>query len=135
MLQLLCHFSFNNQKEDLFLLKGYAGTGKTTTISTFVNTLSLAGKKAVLLAPTGRAAKVISGYSKRQAYTIHKKIYFPKKNKAGGVDFTLQPNKHSNTVFIVDEIQSGMGRTGQWWAVNHNNFVPDLLITAKGFQK
>jgi exodeoxyribonuclease-5 len=75
MLQLLCHFSFNNQKEDLFLLKGYAGTGKTTTISTFVNNLYTIEKKAVLLAPTGRAAKVIAAYSKRPAYTIHKKIY------------------------------------------------------------
>jgi ATP-dependent exoDNAse (exonuclease V) alpha subunit len=87
----------------LFLLKGYAGTGKTTTISTFVNTLSSAGKKAVLLAPTGRAAKVIAVYSKRPAFTIHKKIYFPKKQTNGSVDFVLQPNKHRNTIFIVDE--------------------------------
>jgi ATP-dependent exoDNAse (exonuclease V) alpha subunit len=87
----------------LFLLKGYAGTGKTTTISTFVNTLSSAGKKAVLLAPTGRAAKVIAVYSKRPAFTIHKKIYFPKKQTNGSVDFILQPNKHRNTIFIVDE--------------------------------
>ena len=56
-----------------------------------------------MLAPTGRAAKVISGYSKRQAFTIHKKIYFPKKNRGGGVDFTLQTNKHTNTIFIIDE--------------------------------
>ena len=79
LLNLLSIFIFNEEKESLFLLKGYAGTGKTTTISTFVNTLSSAGKKAVLLAPTGRAAKVIAVYSKRPAFTIHKKIYFPKK--------------------------------------------------------
>jgi exodeoxyribonuclease-5 len=103
MLQLLCHFSFNNQKEDLFLLKGYAGTGKTTTISTFVNNLYTIEKKAVLLAPTGRAAKVIAAYSKRPAYTIHKKIYFPKKQANGKVDFVVQTNKHKNTFFIVDE--------------------------------
>ena len=103
MLQLLCHFSFNNQKEDLFLLKGYAGTGKTTTISTFVNNLYTIEKKAVLLAPTGRAAKVIASYSKRPAYTIHKKIYFPKKQANGKVDFVVQTNKHKNTFFIVDE--------------------------------
>ncbi len=103
MLQLLCQFTFNEEKEDLFLLKGYAGTGKTTTISTYVNNLWKVGKKAVLLAPTGRAAKVISGYSKRPAFTIHKKIYFPKKTANGALDFTLQTNKHKNTFFIVDE--------------------------------
>lgn len=103
LLTKLSDFIFENKKDDLFLIKGYAGTGKTTTISTVVNNLWKAGKKAVLLAPTGRAAKVISGYSKKQAFTIHKKIYFPKKNKAGGVDFTLQVNKHTNTIFIVDE--------------------------------
>ena len=103
LLGKLADFIFNTNKEALFLIKGYAGTGKTTTISTVVNNLWRAGKKAVLLAPTGRAAKVISGYSNRQAFTIHKKIYFPKKNKSGGVDFTLQTNKHTNTLFIVDE--------------------------------
>lgn len=103
LLNLLSIFIFNEEKDTLFLLKGYAGTGKTTTISTFVNSLSLAGKKAVLLAPTGRAAKVIAVYSKRPAFTIHKKIYFPKKQTNGSVDFVLQPNKHRNTVFIVDE--------------------------------
>ena len=103
LLNLLSIFIFNEEKESLFLLKGYAGTGKTTTISTFVNTLSSAGKKAVLLAPTGRAAKVIAVYSKRPAFTIHKKIYFPKKQTNGSVDFILQPNKHRNTIFIVDE--------------------------------
>lgn len=103
LLSKLADFVFDTNKDGLFLIKGYAGTGKTTTISTVVNNLWKIGKKAVLLAPTGRAAKVISGYSKRQAFTIHKKIYFPKKNKGGGVDFTLQPNKHTNTVFIIDE--------------------------------
>ena len=103
LIEKLTEFIFDNKKDSLFLIKGYAGTGKTTTISTVVNNLWRVGKKAVLLAPTGRAAKVISGYSKRQAFTIHKKIYFPKKNKAGGVDFTLQVNKHTNTIFIVDE--------------------------------
>ncbi|AOW15986.1 ATP-dependent endonuclease [Polaribacter vadi] len=103
LLNLLSKFIFNDDKDAIFLLKGYAGTGKTTTISTFVNALASAGKKAVLLAPTGRAAKVIAVYSKRPAFTIHKKIYFPKKQANGGVDFVLQTNKHRNTIFIVDE--------------------------------
>tara|TARA_R110002074_G_scaffold271120_3_gene442881 strand:- start:214 stop:1641 length:1428 start_codon:yes stop_codon:yes gene_type:complete len=100
---LLVDFIFSEDKNSLFLLKGYAGTGKTTTISTLVNNLWKAEKKAVLLAPTGRAAKVISVYSKKPAFTIHKKIYFPKKQQNGSIDFMLQPNKHTNTVFIVDE--------------------------------
>ncbi|CAL2061434.1 ATP-dependent DNA helicase [Tenacibaculum sp. 190524A05c] len=99
----LSNFVFDKNNQSLFLLKGYAGTGKTTVISTIVHSLWKAGKKAVLLAPTGRAAKVISGYSKRQAFTIHKKIYFPKKQSNGGVSFVMQPNKHNNTIFIVDE--------------------------------
>ncbi|QNM86746.1 AAA family ATPase [Polaribacter pectinis] len=103
LLRLLSDFIFDEDKDALFLLKGYAGTGKTTTISTFVNSLWSAGKKAVLLAPTGRAAKVIAIYSKKPAFTIHKKIYFPKKQSNGSVDFVLQPNKHRNTIFIIDE--------------------------------
>ncbi|WP_442265967.1 ATP-dependent DNA helicase [Tenacibaculum sp. ZS6-P6] len=103
LINQLAEYIFNTETNKLFLLKGYAGTGKTTVISTVVHNLWKAGKKAVLLAPTGRAAKVISGYSKRQAFTIHKKIYFPKKQTNGGVSFVMQPNKHTNTIFIVDE--------------------------------
>lgn len=103
LLHELTNFIFDDNNRALFLLKGYAGTGKTSTISTVVNSLWKAGKKAVLLAPTGRAAKVISGYSKRQALTIHKKIYFPKKQKNGSVSFVMKPNKHTNTIFIIDE--------------------------------
>ncbi len=96
-------FLTNKNFEELFLLKGYAGTGKTTVISTIVNQLSQINKKYVLLAPTGRAAKVIANYSKKEAFTIHKKIYFPKSSKSGGISFVLQQNKHTNTIFIVDE--------------------------------
>jgi exodeoxyribonuclease-5 len=100
---MLSEFVFDEQKNALFLLKGYAGTGKTSVISTLVNNLWYAKLRSVLLAPTGRAAKVISKYSGRPAFTIHKKIYFPKKASGGGLSFTLQENKHTNTVFIVDE--------------------------------
>ncbi|CAL2103268.1 Exodeoxyribonuclease V alpha chain [Tenacibaculum sp. 190130A14a] len=103
LLDALTRFIFEDNNRALFLLKGYAGTGKTTIISTVVNNLWRVGKKAVLLAPTGRAAKVISGYSKKQAFTIHKKIYFPKKQSSGAVNFVMQPNKHTDTLFIVDE--------------------------------
>lgn len=98
----ISEFVSNSSRHDIFILKGYAGTGKTTIISTVVNHLSKIGKKSVLLAPTGRAAKVISNYSGKTAFTIHKKIYFPNV-KSGNVKFTLQPNKHKDTIFIVDE--------------------------------
>ncbi|MCL9809470.1 ATP-dependent DNA helicase [Flavobacterium luminosum] len=99
----IAEFISSPHKNEIFVLKGYAGTGKTTVISTIVNNLIEVRKKYVLLAPTGRAAKVISNYSNKPAYTIHKKIYFPKKSQGGGVSFTLQPNKHRDTIFIIDE--------------------------------
>jgi len=99
----LSAYIFSDSESEVFILKGYAGTGKTSAISTVVNNLALAGKKAILLAPTGRAAKVIANYANREAFTIHKKIYFPKPNKGGGLSFTLQTNKHTDTLFIVDE--------------------------------
>ena len=103
LLLQLSEFILNDKENGVFLLKGYAGTGKTTIIGTIVTNLWQAKKSAVLMAPTGRAAKVISNYSKKEAFTIHKKIYFPKKEKGGGVKFVLQPNKHKDTIFIVDE--------------------------------
>ena len=67
--------------KSIFMLKGYAGTGKTTLISTLVKSLPVLGKRSVLIAPTGRAAKVLSKYSKKSASTIHKKIYWIRTNK------------------------------------------------------
>tara|TARA_B110000977_G_scaffold139806_1_gene177469 strand:+ start:2689 stop:4080 length:1392 start_codon:yes stop_codon:yes gene_type:complete len=88
---------------NIFLLKGYAGTGKTSLISSLVNSLSFVGKKSSLLAPTGRAAKVLSKYSKKSASTIHRKIYWINSNKSGNTYIKLKENTHSNTIFIVDE--------------------------------
>ena len=102
-LQLLAKFALSKSKNEVFLLKGYAGTGKTTIVGTLVKNLSELHKSAILLAPTGRAAKVISNYSNKEAFTIHKKIYIPKSVRGGGVTFKLQNNKHKNVIFIVDE--------------------------------
>ena len=77
--QKIAAFLESPSNDSIFVLKGYAGTGKTTVISTIVNNLVEINKKYVLLAPTGRAAKVIANYSNKPAFTIHKKIYFPKK--------------------------------------------------------
>lgn len=103
-LQKIAEFVTNDQQDQLFVLKGYAGTGKTTLLSTVVNELKAINKFSVMLAPTGRAAKVISNYSQRSAYTIHKHIYYPKPSKTGGgMQFTMRNNRHRNTIFIVDE--------------------------------
>ncbi|TSE05761.1 MULTISPECIES: ATP-dependent DNA helicase [Aquimarina] len=103
VLQRLSYFVLSGSKDSLFLLKGYAGTGKTTLIGALVKNLWKAKLNAVLLAPTGRAAKVISNYSGKHAQTIHRNIYYPKKNKSGGLAFQLKQNKSRNTIFIVDE--------------------------------
>src|SRR6476660_8230982 len=95
----IAEFVTAKNDDSVFVLKGYAGTGKTTVISTLVNTLPEIQMKYVLLAPTGRAAKVIANYSNKPAFTIHKKIYFPKKISGGGVGFTLQQNKHKKNIF------------------------------------
>ena len=75
VLKQLSEYIFDNNPSGIFILKGFAGTGKTTIIGTIVSQLWKAKKSAVLLAPTGRAAKVISNYSGKEAFTIHKKIY------------------------------------------------------------
>lgn len=102
-MEKLSSFVLNDNKEEVFLLTGFAGTGKTTIVGTIVSSLWKVKMSSVLMAPTGRAAKVMSVYSGNKAFTIHKKIYFPKKQTGGGIQFVLAPNKHRNTLFIVDE--------------------------------
>lgn len=101
-LQKLSEFILDSEPEELFLLKGFAGTGKTTITSTIVKNIWKVRKSVVLAAPTGRAAKVLGNYAKQNAQTIHRKIYFPK-SKNNNITFSLRPNKHRNTLFIVDE--------------------------------
>ena len=85
------------------VIKGYAGTGKTNMVAALSKTLPSFKWKSVLLAPTGRAAKVLSNYSKKPAQTIHKKIFIKIPTHDGGVAFSLAENKHTNTIFVVDE--------------------------------
>ncbi|GAB3815457.1 hypothetical protein GCM10028895_09560 [Pontibacter rugosus] len=102
----------------MFLIKGYAGTGKTTVVTSLVKILNQFGYKYVLLAPTGRAAKVMSSYSGRSAHTIHKKIYRQTSNPfSEGLSFTRQPNKADHTIYIIDEAsmisdESSFGQNG-----------------------
>ncbi|MDT3404712.1 ATP-dependent DNA helicase [Mucilaginibacter terrae] len=99
----LHQFLLSNNGHECFLMRGYAGTGKTTVLGALVKALRSYGLKSVLLAPTGRAAKVITGYSGRKAFTIHKRIY--RKKSAMNVDesFMLATNMAEDTLFIVDE--------------------------------
>src|SRR5690554_5843871 len=103
LLKQLCNFYVHPNSSSLFILKGYAGTGKTTLLSAFVKGLTELKRKTVLLAPTGRAAKVFSQRSNKIAYTIHKKIYRKEKIAGGAIQLGVAPNLHTNTLFLVDE--------------------------------
>ena len=126
-LQMLSEFVVAGEKNKIFLLKGFAGTGKTTIISTLVKNLWQIRKTGVLLAPTGRAAKVISKYSQKEAFTIHKKIYYPKKSKGSGVQFILQPNKHRKSIFIVDEASMISDERGNTKLFENGSLLDDLM--------
>ena len=127
VLEQLSAFIFNNSSQVLYVLKGYAGTGKTTIVGAIVNNLWKAKKSAVLLAPTGRAAKVMSTYSSNEAFTIHKKIYMPKQNKNGNVDFVMQLNKHKKTIFIVDEASMISDLPSQSKLFGSGSLLDDLI--------
>ena len=90
---------------DILVVNGYAGTGKTTALSAVIAALKDVGTPSVLLAPTGRAAKVFAGISRRPAFTIHKHIYRQKGVGSDGYgQFSLSPNKAKGTLFVVDEV-------------------------------
>ena len=93
--------AFVTGDEDLMVVNGYAGTGKTSALAAVISTLDFFNVPCVLLAPTGRAAKVLSSFAHKPAYTIHKHIY---RQKSGGLaEFSLGPNKLKDALFIVDE--------------------------------
>lgn len=101
LINLLGEFLISTDPEKIFILCGYAGTGKTTVISSLIKALNQLQQKVIILAPTGRAAKVIAGYSGFTAFTIHKKIY--RQKSMAEYRFQLADNLYSNTLFIVDE--------------------------------
>ena len=103
----------------IFVLNGYAGTGKTTLIAGLVGALKDLGIKPVLLAPTGRAAKVLAQYAQEKALTIHKRIYRQRTNADYESKFSLNINPERGAVFIVDEASMLSDNTqgGQWRAV------------------
>ncbi len=101
--EALGEFLTNKQNNSIFLLNGFAGTGKTSLIASLVKTLEYFKQSFFLMAPTGRAAKVLSSYSGYPAFTIHKRIYRQKSSKDGFGRFVLGANLSQNSVFIVDE--------------------------------
>ncbi len=130
----LCRFIFDNSDSAFFTLKGYAGTGKTTLVSSLVRILPMLDLDFILLAPTGRAAKVLSSYSGKKAFTIHKKIYRLNAGNEGVVSFTLKNNRHKNTVFIVDEASmiSTKSGDGEQTLFDANNILDDLVAYVYG---
>jgi len=117
-------FLMSTDKDKAFLLKGYAGTGKTSVVSALVRALNELKQKTVLLAPTGRAAKVISGYSGFPAFTIHKRIY--RQKSMSEFRFQLADNLHTHTLFIVDEA-SMISNTGSETAFGSGRLLDDLV--------
>ena len=116
---------------DILVVNGYAGTGKTTAISVVIDALEELKLHTVLLAPTGRAAKVLSGMARRPAFTIHKHIYRQKSVGADGFgQFSLSPNKARNTLFVVDEVSLiGIDETAHQGtsAFGTGNLLEDLI--------
>ena len=123
----ICNFFFSGEEDGLMLLKGYAGTGKTTLISAFVKALVAMRYNCVLLAPTGRAAKVFAINSGHTAYTIHKKIYRQKTFSNEMDNFSLMDNLYKNTLFIIDEASmiANEGLTGG--AFGTGRLLDDLI--------
>lgn len=124
----ISQFLVSEQQKEVFVLKGYAGTGKTTCISAVINAIGKFRMRSVLLAPTGKAAKVMNQFSGKSASTIHRKIYQRTVAKDGNVHFSLAANLHTNTLFFVDEASmiqtySGISDGGS----NYRNLLEDLF--------
>ena len=136
LMKQLTAFAFSEKENCVFLLKGYAGTGKTSIVGALVNTLPTFKINYLLMAPTGRAAKVLSNYSRKPAFTIHKKIYKPKTDKeSGGAQFILQPNKYEDTIFIVDEasmIGDGSSQKDEAFAGSRSLLDDLMTFTSQG---
>lgn len=126
LVEMLAGFITVGEMKEIFLIKGYAGTGKTSIIKSIVLSLRDIGQKSVLLAPTGRAAKVISSYTGVSAWTIHKKIYRQRSGSDGLGTFVLDRNMHKDTLFIVDEA-SMIGQAADGSIFGTGNLLSDLI--------
>lgn len=127
LLSIFSAFIPRQNERDVLLVKGYAGTGKTSMIGTFIRTVNELKQKTVLLAPTGRAAKVLSAISGVPATTIHKRIYRQKTSKDAFGEFRLDRNLESNTYFIVDEASMISDRSTDNSFFGSGNLLEDLI--------
>ena len=125
LFEALGSFLVSQEENKAFLLRGYAGTGKTSVVSALVRALKSLKQPCILLAPTGRAAKVLSRYSGDPAFTIHKQIY--RQNQLGSESFSLSDNLHKNTLFIVDEASMLSGEK-DWNGAFGSGCVLDDLV-------
>lgn len=116
---------------DILVVNGYAGTGKTTAMSAVTSALMSVGVKSILLAPTGRSAKVLSAACGRQAFTVHKHIYRQKSVGSDGLGkFSLAPNKARSALFVVDEVSLigiGLSENGGSVLFGTGNLLEDLV--------
>lgn len=121
----LAHFAAAADERMVFLLKGYAGTGKTSVVGALISTLTHAGHKCVLLAPTGRAAHIMSEHARYSAWTIHRKIY--RQQSYGTEAFGLAENRHTDTLFVVDEASMIANGTGDAAMFGTGQLLDDLI--------
>lgn len=119
----MAQFLFDSDPRSAYLLKGYAGTGKTSLVSALIQVLPQLRVNSVLLSPTGRAAKVLSGYSRHTALTIHKKIYMTAADATGKIHTVRAINKHAYTLFVVDEASM----IGLEASSTHKSLLEDLI--------
>ncbi|MBL0314749.1 MAG: AAA family ATPase [Flavobacteriales bacterium] len=127
LLYAFTRFIYSDKPRCSLLVRGYAGTGKTTCVSAMVRSLEESGIGVLLLAPTGRAAKVLGNYSGRKAWTIHREIYSRRADRSGKGWFELRENQHRRTVFFVDEASMiGRGNSNPD-ATGFNDLLEDLI--------
>ncbi|MFC2090472.1 ATP-dependent RecD-like DNA helicase [Bacteroidota bacterium] len=126
LIPIIGEFLVSEEQDEILLIKGFAGTGKTTIVNSIVKTLLDNKLKSVLLAPTGRAAKVLSSYTNTSAWTIHKKIYRQKAGRDGLGTFVLDQNLHKDTYFIIDEA-SMIGEAMNDSIFGSGNLLSDLI--------
>ena len=127
LIEVLSGYILSDEPDQIMLIKGYAGTGKTTMLYSLTQALNEFKIRSVLLAPTGRAAKVLGGYTKMPAFTIHKKIYRQKSNSDGMGHFALDKNLYKNTYFIVDEASMISNETSENSVFGSGKLLDDLL--------
>lgn len=125
--QKLADFVAESETDAVFILKGYAGTGKTTMLSSLVRTFTKFKFRSVLLAPTGRAAKVLSNYTGQNAYTIHKSIYRQQSSTDGAGRFVLNKNLYKDTFFIVDEASMISNSNSETSVFGSGRLLEDLI--------